>query len=102
MKSEYGRYVKPICIFVKFEDEDSKTRVEMDECFFNIPQSLDYIVDVIKERYAAIEIDPRDPKNYKEDKIFYNKALSVIRNPRLVSELEEIEKESISLKEFTF
>ena len=104
MKSDYGRYVKPICVFIKNEGEDSRTRIDQDEneVFFNIPQSLDYIVDMIKEKYAAIEIDPREARIYKDDKIFYTKALAVIRNPKLISELEEIEKDSISVKEFIF
>ena len=104
MKSDYGRYVKPICVFIKNEGEDSRTRIDQDEneVFFNIPQSLDYIVDMIKEKYAAIEIDPREARIYKDDKIFYTKALAVIRNPKLISELEDIEKDSISIKEFTF
>ena len=104
MKSDYGRYVKPICLFIKNEGEDSRTRIDQDEneVFFNIPQSLDYIVDMIKEKYAAIEIDPREARIYKDDKVFYTKALAVIRNPKLIAELEEIEKDSISVKEFTF
>ena len=116
MKSDYGRYIKPICVFIKNEGEDSRTRIDQDEnevffnipqsleneVFFNIPQSLDYIVDMIKEKYAAIEIDPREARIYKDDKIFYTKALAVIRNPKLISELEDIEKDSISIKEFTF
>ena len=104
MKSDYGRYIKPICLFIKNEGEDSRTRIDQDEneVFFNIPQSLDYIVDMIKEKYAAIEIDPREARIYKDDKVFYTKALAVIRNPKLIAELEEIEKDSISVKEFTF
>ena len=104
MKSDYGRYVKPICLFIKNEGEDSRTRIDQDEneVFFNIPQSLDYIVDMVKEKYAAIEIDPREARIYKDDKVFYTKALAVIRNPKLISELEEIEKDSISVKEFIF
>ena len=104
MKSDYGRYIKPVCVFIKNEGEDSRTRIDQDEneVFFNIPQSLDYIVDMIKEKYAAIEIDPREARIYKDDKIFYTKALAVIRNPKLISELEDIEKDSISIKEFTF
>ena len=104
MKSDYGRYVKPICVFIKNEGEDSRTRIDQDEneVFFNIPQSLDYIVDMVKEKYAAIEIDPREARIYKDDKVFYTKALAVIRNPKLIAELEEIEKDSISVKEFIF
>ena len=104
MKSDYGRYIKPICLFIKNEGEDSRTRIDQDEneVFFNIPQSLDYIVDMVKEKYAAIEIDPREARIYKDDKVFYTKALAVIRNPKLIAELEEIEKDSISVKEFTF
>ena len=104
MKSDYGRYIKPVCVFIKNEGEDSRTRIDQDEneVFFNIPQSLDYIVDMVKEKYAAIEIDPREARIFKDDKVFYTKALAVIRNPKLIAELEEIEKDSISVKEFIF
>ena len=66
MKSDYGRYIKPICLFIKNEGEDSRTRIDQDEneVFFNIPQSLDYIVDMVKEKYAAIEIDPQEKLGY--------------------------------------
>lgn len=102
-QSEYGRYVKPICIVVEFEGDNVKERIENPDYYFNIPSTLNYIVDAIKaSHYAAILIDPTDPKTYKEDAIYYNKALAVIRNPKLIKELEEMEQKQIVILEYSF
>ena len=100
--SEFGRYVRPVCLIVEFEDDTKKERLENPDYFFNIPQSLNYIIDMIKEQYAAILINPNDPRLYKENVIYYNKALAVIRNPKLIDELKEVENKSIQIIEYAF
>ena len=102
-QSEYGRYVKPICVIIEFEGDNVKERIENPDYYFNIPNTLNYIVDAIKaSHYAAVLIDPNDPKTYKENSIYYNKALAVIRNPKLIKELEAMEQKQIVILEYTF
>ena len=100
--SQYGRYVKPICLFVDIEGRKEKERVDNPEYYFNIPGSLDYIIDSVKEKYGAIQIDPMDPKVFKEDNLYYNRALAVIRNPKLIQEISEVEASGYSVSEFCF
>ena len=99
--SEFGKYIKPICIIIEFDSEE-KDKIENPDYFFNLPQSLDYIIDLVREQYAAILINPNEPQTYKENSIYYNRALAVIRNPKTVNELKEIENKTISFIEYSF
>ena len=53
-------------------------------------------------RHLLLLENPNDPRLYKENVIYYNKALAVIRNPKLIDELKEVENKSIQIIEYAF
>lgn len=104
--SLFGKFVKPLLTVIK--GDGLKERIENPDYFFNIPESLTAIIEDMKDtyKYLVITIDCSNKKVYKDKEdneyVYYDKSISVIRNPKLIEDIEEIQKKSIIINEYTF
>ena len=101
----YGKCVKPICVFIK-GSKDEKAKIQDISFTFNIPNEIIDMIDIIKPEFGVIVIDPTKVKTYTDpegvDHEFYDKTFAIVRNPAMIEQLKKMEKDSIKFSEYFF
>ena len=102
--NEQGNWynVRPIAIVL--DDTDKKIELEIDNITFNIKKFWKEMIDKSSETdYYVIRIY-NDPKEYQtEDGLehsYHNTRVLAIKNPKLISDLQELESKQWRIDEF--